>query len=461
MNRPNYLLGAPDHRVAGMPGTVVLFGATTSRSAGRDVVADRRRVFGASECSGSGCGGSCGCDDGGGGKGCGCDGRTSLSSAMALPAMGWMLANGMLTRGWEKEGHVLTPAGMGYHLRNATEAARQRTSRGGDRHYRKACRDATGAVGPCDETSSSSSTTGGSTSGATVPDSSSWGSACTGDVTSSPDLSVAYGWSCSSTANAKFVFNGDGRCDDTINAEMLIGDVLCFLRDNLDIALWAVESAYADTAEGPDFWKWAVNAQISNKNTIKYGCVDSDTDGKATCGDPEGTDAYITNAETNSSSWLWMKSWTVTFCFDSGSDSKAAQLLWQCGDSAERLLGTIVLAARLLHELLHVCGDSHPSDDPSVACDRIRETQNTFLWAALSRYPSTATTACAAASSDLFAVDASSGGVVPAPFLILDEGAPSLSSSAACTPSCNTTTGGGGGGGGGGAHSRPTSAAAA
>jgi hypothetical protein len=103
--------------------------------------------------------------------------------------MGYLLLNGMLKPGWEDDGPIQAPAGMGYVLRNAMAAHQQKTSDHAGRHYKKACRDATGATVPCDDdgaTSSSSSSSSSSSTG--KPDASGYGAkTCRDPVTGAPE----------------------------------------------------------------------------------------------------------------------------------------------------------------------------------------------------------------------------------------------------------------------------------
>ena len=205
---------------------------------------------GAASDTGCGCRGTCG----GGASSTGCSGgtRSGWSSPVQAPAgmgyllrngmlkagweddgpiqapagMGYLLRNGMLKRGWEKEGPVQAPAGMGYLLRNAMAAPQQRTSDHAERHYKKACRDATGATVPCEEdesTSASSSTSNGSSTG--KPDTGSYGAkACLDPVTGAPEpcWENPYYSEHSSTTSS-----GSEGCDDLFTLEGWVRQYNC------------------------------------------------------------------------------------------------------------------------------------------------------------------------------------------------------------------------------------------
>lgn len=128
---------------------------------------------------GCGCGGSC---SGGPAPdtGCGCGGTCGGGASSTG-------CGGGTRPGWSSP--IQAPAGMGYLLRNAIATPQQRTSDHAERHYKKACRDATGATVPCEDdesNSSSSSTSNGSSTG--KPDTGSYGAkACLDPVTGAPE----------------------------------------------------------------------------------------------------------------------------------------------------------------------------------------------------------------------------------------------------------------------------------
>jgi hypothetical protein len=63
-------------------------------------------------------------------------------------------------------------------------------------------------------------------------------------------------------------------------------------------------------------------------------------------------------------------------------------------------------ATVLLHEVTHLCGMSHPGDNPDTAvvevgaCQEVFLTQQSFLWGAMHRYPDAAASECCAAKAE-------------------------------------------------------------
>lgn len=133
--------------------------------------------------------------------------------------------------------------------------------------------------------------------------------------------------------------------------------------------------------------------------------------------------------------------WSViTLCTDSTANRFAISL-WSCGNPQQRLLAVIDVAARIMHELQHVCGQTHHAD----CRERVFPAQNTFRWGLLQRYPNAMTTVCGKANFG-------SGTQRVSDEMFMSRVTWQIAETGSCHPSCDGEEGGNDGGniGGGG-----------